>query len=439
MCLRKDGINRTMKLIKELPELVKSETISQNTADKIQDYYKSKDQQSTSRLFIAFGILGAILVGLGIMLIIAHNWDELSKVTKTLLAFFPLLAGQFLCVFVLVKKNDSVAWKESVTTFSFFSVGACISLISQIYNISGSVSQFLLTWMLLCLPLVYVMKSSTASLLYLIGITYYACEICYWTYPRKESYIFWILLTAILPYYFLLSRNKNKSNFFYIHGWLIPISITIILGTLAQKVSEFMFIAYFSLFGLYSIIGSMDFFFRNKIGINGFKIIGSLGSIILLIILSFRWFWKKLIITNFQFNEVTTSPEFLVASIISILAGSFLFIQYKNKSFKEIDPINLVFILFIITFIIGFSSLISIALINLFVFTVGILTIRKGVQLNKLGILNYGLLIVSTIIACRFFDSNISFVLRGIFFISIGISFLVTNLWMLKKKKQNEK
>lgn len=62
-----------MNMIKDIPELVKAEVISEETADKIRDFYRNKRGQSTNRLFIVFGILGGILVGLGIILIIAHN------------------------------------------------------------------------------------------------------------------------------------------------------------------------------------------------------------------------------------------------------------------------------------------------------------------------------------------------------------------------------
>jgi len=58
-----------MNMIKDIPELVKAEVISEETADKIRDFYRNKRGQSTNRLFIVFGIL----VGLGIILIIAHN------------------------------------------------------------------------------------------------------------------------------------------------------------------------------------------------------------------------------------------------------------------------------------------------------------------------------------------------------------------------------
>jgi uncharacterized membrane protein len=427
-----------MNMIKDIPELVKADVISQETADKIRDFYQNKGGQSTNRLFIVFGILGAILVGLGIILIIAHNWDELSRTTKTLYAFLPLLIGQILCGFVLLKKQDSVAWRESGTAFLFFAVGASISLVSQIYNIPGNLSSFLLTWMLLCLPLIYVMKSSIASLLYLVGITYYAGETCYWTYPSSESYFYWILLLTIIPHHYLLYKKNTESNFMTFHNWLIPLSVIFSLGTVANRTDELMFVAYFSLFGLIYLIGNLDFFKKQRPRNNGYKVLGYLGTIVLLLTLSFDWFWEDLRGENFKFNEVITSPEFYASALISLFAGGLLILQIKNKSPNDLKPIAPVFILFIITFIIGLSSPLSVVLTNILVFAIGILTIRDGAKLDNLGILNYGLLIITALVVCRFFDTNLSFVIRGALFVSVGIGFFATNYWILKKRKSND-
>lgn len=425
-------------MIKDIAELVKADVISQETADKIRDYYRKQGGQSTNRLFIVFGILGAILVGLGIILIIAHNWDELSRTIKILLAFLPLLVGQVLCGFVLLKKQDSVAWKESGTSFLFFSVGASISLVSQIYHIPGNLSSFLLTWMLLCLPLIYVMRSSIASLLYLIGITYYACEASYWTYPFSESYFYWILLLSIIPHYYLLYKKKPESNFMIFHNWLIPFSVIITLGTLAKRTDELLFIAYFNLFGLFYLIGDLDFFTKQRPRNNGYKVLGFLGTIILLLTLSFDWFWEGLREEDFLFSKVISSPEFFASAILSLFAGGLLVLQVKNKSLNDIKPISPIFILFIITFIIGLSSPLSVVLTNILVFAIGILTIRDGAKFDNLGVLNYGLLIITALVVCRFFDTDLSFVIRGGLFVSVGIGFFATNYWMLKKRKLND-
>ena len=158
----------------------------------------------------------------------------------------------------------------------------------------------------------------------------------------------------------------------------------------------------------------------------------------MLLILSFDWFWDDLRNNDLHFNEVVTSPEFFASLVISLLCLGIFYFQQKNSSPKKIEPIALVSLLFIITFIIGLSSLISVVLINFFVFTIGIFTILDGAKNEHLGILNYGLLIIVALAICRFFDTDLSFVIRGILFVSVGIGFFATNFWMIKKRKTSE-
>lgn len=426
-----------MSIQKDLPELLKAGVINAETADKIQEYYKLKSGSSSNRLFVAFGILGSILVGLGIILIIAHNWDELSTFTKTFFAFLPLVLGQIICGFVLLKKPNNTTWKESSTVFLFFAIGACISLVSQIYHIPGNLSSFLLVWMLLCLPLIYIMKSSTAALLYLMGITYYAAETSYFSYPVSQSYIYWALLIAVLPHYYTLFRNYPKSNFLSVENWLIPLSITIVLGTLAQGAGEFMFVAYFSLFGLFYIIGNNANFKDKNLRNNSYKVIGTLGTLILLFIASFDGFWSDL---RFQYNFETLimAPELWIAIAITLVALGYLYYEHKNKPLRQLPFLSPIFLLFIIIFFIGFYSSISVVLINIIILTVGVLTIVEGAKQEHFGVLNFGLSIITLWIIIRFLNSDLSFVIRGLLLIGIGIGFFTANYLMLKKRRRND-
>lgn len=222
------------------------------------------------------------------------------------------------------------------------------------------------------------------------------------------------------------------------HNWVIPISITIVLGAFADKAEELMFVGYFSLFGLFYLIGNLDFFNEQKTRNSGYRTIGSLGSIILLLILSFDDFWEDLRRKYFLFSEMLSTPEFFVSAAISILAGVLLYLYQKNKPWNDIKPLAPMFILFIVAFFIGLSFPFAVILINFYVFALGILTIREGAKQNHLGVLNYGLIIITALVICRFFDTNLSFVVRGILFVSVGVGFFATNYWMLKKRKTNE-
>lgn len=426
-----------MSIIKDLTDLVEAAVINQETADRINFYYKNKSSSTSSRLFIIFAIFGALLSGLGIILIIAHNWDELSRVAKTSLAFIPLIIGQLLCAYVIMKKQDSIAWRESVTTFLVFAVGAVIALVSQIYHIPGNLGSFLLTWTILCFPLIYILKSSVTSLLFIIGITSYACVESYFSYPMGESFLYWLLLAGALPHYYQLYKEKPTSNFMVFHNWIIPLSVIIVLGTLAKMNGELMFIAYISLLGVFYMVGDTDFFNQQKPINNGFKIIGTLGTLILLLSLSFDEFWEKLGIRDFQIDQLITAPEFIASFIISLLAAILFYSQYKNKPIDQLKPIAFVFILFIVTFLLGLYMPISVVLINLIVFAIGILTMREGSRIDHLGVLNLGLLIITALVICRFFDKDLSFILRGMMFLTVGAGFFATNYMMLKKRNKN--
>ena len=426
-----------MSLRKDIAELVEAEVISEKIAENILSYYQQKSGQTSNRLVIAFGILGAILVGLGIILIIAHNWDNLARPTKTIFAFLPLLIGQGLCTYVLTKQSDSTAWREGSATFLFFAIGASISLVSQIYNIPGNVSSFILTWMLLSLPLVYLLNSSTVSLLYLIGITNYASEVSYWSYPYEQSYLYWPLLLLIIPHYYRMYRSHPTGNFTLFHHWLVPLSVIITLGTLAQDQEELMFIAYLSLFGLLFLLGRFLVSDSSQGSSNSYSALGSLGTVILLLVLSFKDFWSELSREQFGTYEVVTSPEFASAALLTLLAGGFFYLYVKSTPLIDVEPISLVFLVFIPVFMVGLISTAAVVFINLLVFVIGLLTIRNGARINHLGILNYGLLIITALVVCRFFDTDLSFVVRGMLFVSVGAGFFIANYRMLKNRKAN--
>ena len=424
-----------MKIRKEINELLTAGVINQEIAEKIENYYLTKAGPPQNKLVIVFGILGALLVGLGTILILAHNWDNLSRSAKTVIAFIPLVLGQAICFYALWKKESSTTWREGGSTFLIISIGACISLIGQIYNIPGALAPFLLTWIVLSLPVIYVMKSSVASLLYLIGITFYACEVGYWGNNHTESYLYWGLLLLALPYYYYLFKYKSESNFFTVHNWFIPLSVIITLGTLATDIEELMFVAYMSLFGLLYLIGNIPQLRDQKIRNNGYLVLGSLGTVGLLLGLSFDWFWEELRTKDFSTEHWMSSPEFIASVIITLIALILLVYQKMKQSPIAIKPAETVFILFVGIFLVGFSSPYVTLWINLLILAIGIMTIREGSKENHFGILNYGLLIVSALIICRFFDTDINFVLKGLLFVAVGFGFFFANYWMSNKRK----
>lgn len=420
------------KFLKELLELVENEVISKDVASKIEQYYKSKTSDNPNRLFTVFGVLGSILVGLGITLILAHNWDNFSKTIKTLFAFAPLVIGQILVGFSILKKK-SQTWKEASGTFLFFAVGTSIGMVSQIYNIPGNFTNYMLIWILLCVPLLYILKSNALALLHIVYATIYACNYGY-EYGGKAPWLFLVLILLLLPYYLRLLKSKPNANITSVFNWLLPLSFVITLGAFIAKFEALIFLSYIILFGLFYNIGKLPKFENLKLRQNGYLVFGSLGTVILLLIVSFRWVWEEVLrVSLFPGKESVFVTVLFFASIFILI---YLFIK------KRVDKLNLfhyIFIIMTILFFVGLTNDITPTIItNLLLLILGINAIKLGVDKVHFGILNYGLVIITALIFCRFFDTNMGFAIKGLLFVIVGIGFFVANYIMLKKQKSND-
>ena len=411
--------------------------ISRETADSIDVYYQRKSSGVPNRQFIIFGILGAILVGLGIILIIAHNWDNLGKGMKTFFAFLPLVLSQTLCGYVLLKRRENVGWREVAGTFLFFAIGASISMVAQIYQISGDLPAFLMTWMLLSIPVAYLMNSAVVSMLCICGITYYVTTVGYSFSGSSKPWAYWGMLGLLFPFYYLLLRKNADSNFVRAHHWLLAGSVIIALGCFGGTISEFLFLAYMSLFGLFYQVGSIPAI-KSKFALNGYLILSILGTLVLLLIMSFNFIWEYFLKTNFTSNDLLTSSSFYLAVILSVITPALFLFLYKEETFGQLSPFSYAWAVFLVVFVIGMFSPVAVVLVNVMVLLLGLYIMQQGNVNNHLGLLNFGLLIIATLVTCRFFDTDLSFVIRGLLFISVGLGFFLANYWLLKKRKAHE-
>ena len=428
-------------LVEDLQELVSAKIISAETAAQIQHYYQNKKEEPSNKFGAVLGILGSLLAGLGIVLLVAHNWDSMPRTLQTIFGFLPLLISQGLCIYTLLRKKENVVWRESSSALLFFAVPSCIALISQIYQVSGPLSDFLFTWLWLTAPLVYVMRSSLVSLLVIAVATWYACLIGYAGFLRSGHtpipYLYLAFILFVLPHYYYQYFKRNRdSNFFHLHNWFFALSFCITLGALTGRNYDYVqwvFIGYLALFGLFYLIGNADYFNRNRLFANPFLIIGALGTIVILLMWSFDWLWyeaRKTGSGNFFYSP------FSYISLLLMAAGIFFIVKRKKRSEDLYDPIGWTMYVFAAAvLLLANNQPLGLLIINLWVLAIAIWYIRKGAIQNHLGILNFGLLIIASLAILRFFDDSIPFELRGLFFLLTGIGFFVANYLLLKKRK----
>jgi uncharacterized membrane protein len=422
-------------ILKDLDELLSQHVITDDAAARIRNYYSQNPRPENNRLVIVFGILGSLLVGMGLVLIIAHNWDVLPKPVKLAVALLPLFTGQLICGYLLWKKSTSVTWREGASVFVVFAMATAIAIVSQVYNLEGNLADFLFVWMLLCLPLMYVMRSSAASLLFWTGITWHACEDGYFHAYSEIAYTYWILALAALPWYWQLCKKMLHSNFTYLHHWIIAGSLIITLGTFADHSEELLIPAYMFLFGIFVLIGQLPVFSAQRLLVNAYLVLGSIGIVTLLLIVSFDWYWLQL--ARQDATEWIFSVEGILCIVLVVLAAILYVRLQKIKRDNKLLSKSYVIPVFIALFILGNVEPYGAQILtNVFILVLAVYTIREGARADHLGRMNYGLMILTLLIICRFFDTDLSFVMRGLLFVMVGLGFFGMNYRMVKKRKE---
>lgn len=412
-------------LLNNLDELVANNVITADIAQQIRLYYGNR-KSSSNRFPTVLAILGALLLGSGLVLVIAHNWDMLSRLSRTIIAFFPLVIGQALCVYSFLRKRDNRAWNESSSVFLFFAVATSISLISQIYQVNGELHEFLLTWILLAIPLVYVMSSGVISLLLIALATWYGSLVGYSQSDPPYQYLF---IMALLSPNYIWYFKKSFSNFFHLHNWFSAISFLIVLGAFIHAEydnAKWIFMAYMGLLSIYYLLGDIYFKQQRSRLADPFKIIGAAGIITIFLLWSFEWVWTPM---------STTIHSFIYLPIgFFVLCGYLIFRQYKKE--KQVDLLSFSPFVFAIGVLAFYNNnFFGILLFNLWILAIGIYYIRKGNIRDHLGYLNFGLLLIALLAVFRFFDNNIPFIWRGLMFIVTGVGFFLSNIMLIRRRR----
>lgn len=435
---KKISLEKQKWLLQESQGWVESDIISSQQHQAINDLYQAEleESESTNWATNILVALGALLIGGGITLLFAHNWEHLGKGARTVLSFLPLVLSQALCIYTFKAKFSSIAWREAGATLVFMAIAASIGLIGQTYHIYGDLERFVFTWFLLGLPLMYLMRSSMVMIL----LTILICWLC--TFQGK---VYWLLFLLILPYW-IYSYRKQRNMAFYWALWLAAVGFAVAL--MISSAYRYSLLTLYSLPFLitmasaYYLLGKLLFGFENyKFWKNPLTSLGAIGVGIFSLILSFP---EASVSYNRSYHEKYTLnfPAYLDLAIFFLALTFIIFglIRYR-KQLELYQTFILAMGLTGLLALLDFADIISLEswlgwLFNLIIIvTSGAIIFRSAEQGRTLA-LNGGLLWLSTLILLRFFDSDMSILWKALAFILIGSSFIGINVWFSRKQKQ---
>lgn len=423
-------------LYQELPELVARGILTQEAADKIRQYYgEIKSVSKMAVTLIICGTIGALLIGLGIILLLAHNWEQFSRLTRAILSFVPLVIGQGLALWVLWKRPQSSAFKEGTATFLSLMVGASIALISQTYNIPSDTGTFILTWMLLIAPLVYLMQASLPTAIYLIGITAWCGN--NWNSPAK-AILFWPLAAIAMPHFVWALRQEIYTLRTTLLSFVMIICVSFATSFSLGKTWPGSWIIIFpSIYSIFYFIGWWEF---SRITTNWqrpLRLIGAIGLFILAFQFTFRYVWQYIDNHSYrigrEISDISAIPDHIITLAIIAIALLLFYDNVKRKNLT-ISLFGAVPLLAIAAYFFkGRSVILPLLIFNAYLFVLSTIRIMLGIRNNSLAMINTGMLMLAILIIARFFDSDISFIIKGLVFIIVGIGFLVTNALLARR------
>jgi len=430
-------------LLGELPQLVSSGVLAPESADALRRHYSSRPAGAPRRLgFILSAVLGSILIGAGIVLLVAHNWDFLSRPIRCAIAFAPLVLSQALAAFVLVRRSESVAWRETAAILNVAAIGTAIALVSQTYQIQGDFARFILVWMFLALPIVYLFRTSVGLSAYFVGTAVWVVSSKHGTFfgSHADDLWVWVLLLLGLPAFLGLLRQNRNGYGTLLATTTLAVACAFSLGQTdeigAQSFWRCSFAAYWTLVYL---VGAIAFDDWRPTRPHPFVAVGWIGILSLAVFLSFQNAWQRhrwQLAVDFVPRHY---PDFLAGGIqigwvlTALLFAGFSFWKKRESNLAPAAFTPIAVIAWILAEQTG-DPIVPSLLLNFFLLALGIFTLLRGIRGDRAFEANFGMLVIAVLAIARFFDTDLEFVVRGIAFIAIGLGFLMTNLIVFKRR-----
>lgn len=429
----------------ELPGWVKDGALTEDVAEILRARYPvvadtdamlQRQARSTHRAMVLFGILGAVLIGGGIILLLAHNWEQLGRPARVAVAFAPLVLSQALAFWMLWTGRSGSVWRETVGTFLALMVGACIALISQTYNLGGDFAEFMLVWTLLSLPVAYLLRATLPAIWFCTATVVWGFSM-EWD-ERGSSLWFWPLLALVVPLWWIEGRQNRYHPRPVLLAWAIAGAgcFGVALACVREWRGYHWMLAYAGWYAFLYLVGRRWFPEGRTIWHRPFQFIGVIGSATMALILTFDWPWRELHRALPTAAEFTSHPLSWLAVFMWPALATLLWLA---SLWRRDAPASVVG---------AFPGVVAVAmalppdrassiqaLFNFYVFAAGVALLVMGVRRHQLGTVNGGMLILSALVLCRFFDSDLGFVVRGLVFIALGAGFLIANVLLLRRKR----
>ncbi|TJY63040.1 DUF2157 domain-containing protein [Sinimarinibacterium sp. CAU 1509] len=423
--------SKTDWLIGELPALERAGVIDAQTAQRLRAHYSAVASASGWARWL-FPVLGALLIGLGIVLLVAHNWDQLSRPLRLLFAFAPMTLGQLACIAVLRRPAVSSGTRDAAALLTALGFAAALALVGQIFHFPGDLDAYLLSCALAALPLVYLMRSAAVAVLYAAALLGWSAAVASlqrhplavvggyalllpflllmpaaWRGPWRGG----LMLSALVPMFFaavMLSFPSVPRL-----GVLWATAFGVVLVWLQRRESATAGTGAGSGFGI--AVPAWGY-----AGVAIASLIGTVPEI------WHGWFW--------DLGPVDAVEAWIVVAAMLAAVFAAAWWALRHRDILLLTMCVPAWVMAVVALMDTRDIAVGLALgFNVLTLAIGLLTVRDGVAARRLDRVNAGMLLLLALVALRFFDNDWSFTVRGVAFVMVGSGFLLAHAWLRRR------
>lgn len=149
----------------EIEQWIAAGIISPGQAEQLRARYPEGRDSPVPWGLLVFATTGAIVLGLGVILLFAYNWDGIPKFGKLALIFSAVIAAHATGIALARKGRWQARLGEALTALGTMFYGAGIWLIAQVYNIDEHYPNGFLWWGLGALAVSWALRSTANGLI----------------------------------------------------------------------------------------------------------------------------------------------------------------------------------------------------------------------------------------------------------------------------------
>lgn len=348
--MRSVSLNKYRTIKEELDFYKDNRLLSEQQYKDIIDLYSVKKRLNFMTILL---LVGAILVGLGILTFIGSNWQYLSKSIK-----FTIILTAFLTFNGVSYKlyNSYPKTSKSFMYIAIITFGAGIFLIGQMFNFGGDSTTSLLLWTIGIIPYVIFFRDKFIFIFSNILMINYINE------HSSLNEVLVVMLILIPIFYYINSYLNFDKVVLFLNNLLVLNTLILIFDKHVDNVTVIALVFFIIGFLMYYI----PITFRKPV----FKFQGNLIYGISGFILTFPSTWKDITMLS-DYNTKVVSVIFTIVFLI------YLLLQTRGKNLLSLP------IIFIIIMRYYFDSLYDFMPKSLFFIIGGLILLAFGYYFER--------------------------------------------------------